>query len=122
MIQLAEEFDEKDTIANRWGCSPRCPPRSKLSVPGNVVATPASAGLATPAADLPLTLEHAWQLAEQANPTLNSAKANLATAEGQLADTQGLLWNNPQIAAERVRRTVPDPGLGDRRSASGVWA
>jgi hypothetical protein len=24
-----------------------------------------------------------------------------------------LLWNNPQIAAERVRRTVPDPGLGD---------
>jgi cobalt-zinc-cadmium efflux system outer membrane protein len=78
------------------------------------VATPASAGLATSAADLPLTLEHAWQLAEQANPTLKSAQANLATAEGQLADAQGLLWNNPQIAAERVRRTVPDPGLGDR--------
>ena len=78
------------------------------------VATPASAGLATPAADLPLTLEHAWQLAEQANPTLKSARANLATAEGQLADAQGLLWNNPQIAAERVRRTVPDPGLGDQ--------
>jgi cobalt-zinc-cadmium efflux system outer membrane protein len=78
------------------------------------VATPASAGLATSAADLPLTLEHAWQLAEQANPTLKSAQANLATAEGQLADAQGLLWNNPQIAAERVRRTVPDPGLGER--------
>lgn len=78
------------------------------------VATPASAGLATPAADVPLTLEHAWQLAEQANPTLKSAQANLAAAEGQLADTQGLLWNNPQIAAERVRRTVPDPGLGER--------
>lgn len=82
--------------------------------PGNVVATLASPGLATPAADLPLTLEHAWQLAEQANPTLKSAQANLATAEGQLADAQGLLWNNPQIAAERVRHTVPDPGLGDR--------
>ena len=47
------------------------------------VATPASAGLATPAADLPLTLEHAWQLAEQANPTLKSAQANLNAAEGQ---------------------------------------
>ena len=78
------------------------------------VATPASAGLATSAADLPLTLEHAWQLAEQANPTLKSAQANLNAAEGQLADAQGLLWNNPQIAAERVRRTVPDPGPGDR--------
>jgi len=78
------------------------------------VATPASAGLATPAADLPLTLEHAWQLAEQANSTLKSAQANLAAAEGQLADTQGLLWNNPQISAERVRRIVPDPGLGER--------
>jgi hypothetical protein len=62
-------------------------------------------------------LEHAWQLAEQANPMLKSALANLATAEGQLADTQGLLWNNPQITAERVRRTVPDPGLNDRNTA-----
>lgn len=78
------------------------------------VATPAPAGLATPAADLPLTLEHAWQLAEQANPALKNAQANLVAAEGQLADTQGLLWNNPQIAAERMRRTVPDPGLGER--------
>ncbi len=73
------------------------------------VATPASAGLATSAADLPLTLEHAWQLAEQANPTLKSAQANLATAEGQLADARGLLWNNPQLAAERDRRRVAQP-------------
>ncbi len=78
------------------------------------VATPAPAGLAAPATDLPLTLEHAWQLAEQANPALKNAQANLVAAEGQLADTQGLLWNNPQIAAERMRRTVPDPGIGDR--------
>ena len=71
-------------------------------------------GLAATTTNLPLTLEHAWQLAEQANPTLKSAQANLATAEGQLADAQGLLWNNPQIAAERLRRTVPDRGLGER--------
>lgn len=78
------------------------------------LATPERAGPATTATDLPLTLEAAWQLADQSNAVLKSARANLATAEGQLADTQGLLWNNPQIAAERVRHTVPDPGLGDR--------
>lgn len=78
------------------------------------VAPPASAGTVTPVADLPLTLEHAWQLAEHANPALKNAQANLVAAEGQLADAQGLLWNNPQIAAERMRRTVPDPGLGER--------
>lgn len=78
-------------------------------------ATPEPARLATAATDLPLTLEHAWQLAEQANPALKNAQANLVAAEGQLADTQGLLWNNPQITAERVRRTVPDPGLNERK-------
>ena len=81
-------------------------------------ATPA--GLAIPATELPLTLEHAWQLAEEANPALKSARANLVAAEGQLTDAQGLLWNNPQIAAERLRRTVPDPGLGERRQRE--WA
>jgi DNA-binding transcriptional LysR family regulator len=66
-------------------------------------ATPEPARLAAAATDLPLTLEHAWQLAEQANPALKNAQANLVAVEGQLADTQGLLWNNPQIAAERMR-------------------
>lgn len=78
------------------------------------VATPAPVGATATAANLPLTLEAAWQLADQSNPALNSARANLAAAEGQLADAQGLLWNNPQIAAERLRRTVPDPTLNER--------
>ena len=56
------------------------------------VATPASAGLATSAADLPLTLEHAWQLAEQANPALKNAQANLVAAEGQLATLSKKQW------------------------------
>ncbi|MBZ0142981.1 MAG: TolC family protein [Rhodocyclaceae bacterium] len=68
--------------------------------------------LAASAAEPPLTLERAWQLAEQANPVLKTAQANLAAAEGQLADARGLLWNNPQLAAERARRQVPQPGLG----------
>ena len=82
--------------------------------PANPVATPAPVGATATAANLPLTLEAAWQLADQSNPVLNSARANLATVEGQLADAQGLLWNNPQIAAERVRRTVPDPAPAER--------
>lgn len=72
-----------------------------------------TAALAAPAAEPPLTLERAWQLAEEANPSLKAAQANLAAAEGQLTDTRGLLWNNPQVAAERLRRTVPQPGLGN---------
>ncbi len=91
---------------------PACAQSSQHLV--KAIAIPASAGLAVLTTDLPLTLEHAWQIAEQANPALKNAQANLVAAEGQLADAQGLLWNNPQIAAERVRRTVPDPGLGER--------
>ena len=69
--------------------------------------------LAALAAEPPLTLERAWQLAEQANPALGAARANLAAAEGQLDDARALLWNNPQLAAERARRRVPQAGAGD---------
>lgn len=82
--------------------------------PANPVATPEPIGATATAANLPLTLEAAWQLAEQSNPVLNSARANLAAAEGQLADAQGLLWNNPEIATERVRRSVPGPVSGNQ--------
>jgi cobalt-zinc-cadmium efflux system outer membrane protein len=72
-----------------------------------------AATLAAPAAEPPLTLARAWQIAEEANPSLKSARANLAAAEGQLSDTRGLLWNNPQLATEASRRKVPQPGLGN---------
>ncbi len=71
------------------------------------------AALAARAAEPPLTLERAWQLAEEANPALKAAQAGFAAAEGALTDTRGLLWNNPQLAAERARRQVPQPGLGN---------
>lgn len=71
--------------------------------------------VALPAAAESLTLKQAWQQAEAANPALRSARAKLATAEGQLADTRGLLWNNPQIEAQRVRREVPQAGLDNQR-------
>lgn len=69
-----------------------------------------AAALAAPAAEPPLTLERAWQLAEEANPDLKAAQASLAAAEGQLTDTRGPLWNNPQISADTARRTIPQPG------------
>lgn len=60
-----------------------------------------------PALSAPLTLEQAWEQAEQANPALRSTQANLAAAEGELNDARALLWNNPQITAERLRREIP---------------
>lgn len=70
---------------------------------------------ALPAAAAPLTLDQAWRQAEAANPALQSARANLAAAEGQLTDARGLFWNNPQLSIERVRRDVPQTGLDNQR-------
>ncbi|MGX6571254.1 TolC family protein [Cupriavidus necator] len=65
------------------------------------------------AAESFLTLERAWQIAEQANPALNAAQASLGAVEGQLTDARSPLWNNPHLNAEGLRRTVPQPGAGD---------
>lgn len=66
-----------------------------------------------------LTLDEAWHLAEQANPMLRTAKANLAGAEGQYKDAQSVLWNNPVLSSERTRRRVVPTGLPDQRF--GEW-
>lgn len=55
----------------------------------------------------PLTLEQAWQQAEQANPDLRAAQANLAAAQGELTDARALLWHNPQLSSEWRHRTRP---------------
>ena len=60
-----------------------------------------------PALSAPLTLEQAWAQAEQANPALRSTQANLAAAEGEFSDARALLWNNPQLATELRKRTIP---------------
>ncbi len=54
-----------------------------------------------------LTLEAAWQRAEEANPTLRTAQAAVPAAEGELRDARAPLWNNPQLSAERKRKEVP---------------
>ena len=63
----------------------------------------------------PLTLDEAWRLAESANPTLRAARANLDAAEGQLRDSSGLLYNNPQLSTDQTRRRVPQAGQSDNR-------
>ena len=57
--------------------------------------SPAFAGPST------LTLEGAWQRAEEANPTLRAAQAAIPALEGELRDARAPLWNNPQISVER---------------------
>nr|WP_288119586.1 TolC family protein [Thiomonas sp.] len=65
------------------------------------------AALAVQADESPLTLHRAWQLAEEANPTLKAAQATVPAAEGELRDARAPLWNNPQVWMERRRKEVP---------------
>lgn len=62
-----------------------------------------------------LTLEEAWRLAEAANPALRNVQARLSAAEGELTDARSLLWNNPELSADRLRRSVPQPGLATEK-------
>lgn len=64
-------------------------------------------------AEQPLTLEQAWALAEQANPELRAAQANVIAARGQATDARAPLWNNPQPFGEFARRKIPEPGQPD---------
>jgi len=66
-------------------------------------------------AAIPLTLDEAWRMAESANPTLRTTRANLDAAEGQLRDASGLLYNNPQLSTDQTRRRVPQSGQADTR-------
>ena len=63
----------------------------------------------------PLTLEEAWRIAEVSNPTFRAADARLQAFRGTVDDARSLLWNNPQLSGERVRRDVPVPGDGSDR-------
>ena len=54
-------------------------------------------------------------MAESANPTLRTTRANLDAAEGQLRDASGLLYNNPQLSTDQTRRRVPQSGQADTR-------
>ena len=60
----------------------------------------------------PLTLQEAWLRAEQNSISLKAARAAVIAAEGHAEDTRGLLWNNPELNAEGLRRKLPPSDLG----------
>lgn len=80
---------------------------------------PASFSRTEPAQDAKLTLEEAWRLAEQNNPALRAALAGRMAAEGQVADSRSLLWNNPELSYENNRHRIPQPPAADQRY--GEW-
>jgi cobalt-zinc-cadmium efflux system outer membrane protein len=55
-----------------------------------------------------LSLDEALRRAEEANPRLRAAQAEAAALEGQRDDARALLWNNPTLAGEIGRRSVPN--------------
>lgn len=69
-----------------------------------------------------LTLGQAWKMAEENNPALRSARANLAAARGEMTDARALLWNNPQISTERYSRDVSQTGqpINNKIGVSGL--
>ena len=62
-----------------------------------------------------LTLGEAWRIAEEANPALRSARANRHALEGQKAESDALLFNNPTLGFDPSRRVVPQAGGPDTR-------
>jgi len=63
----------------------------------------------------PLTLEDAFRIAEQANPTIRSAEAAIHAAEGQLSESRALFWNNPALSLEGSRTRIPQAAAPDDR-------
>jgi cobalt-zinc-cadmium efflux system outer membrane protein len=68
----------------------------------------------------PLTLEEAWRLAEQANPRLRAEQAELDAAQGQVSDTRGAVWNNPELLGEYRNRAITEPDATGRRNEGTV--
>lgn len=75
----------------------------------------ALAGTVPAAAAQPLSLEEAWQIAEQANPALQSARAGRHSLDGQKAESDAALFHNPVIGSDPSRRTVPQASGADHR-------
>lgn len=80
-----------------------------------------SASMVQPAPTTAFTIVQAWRWAESANVTIKLKIAQLAAAEGLRTDANALLFNNPQLSLDGIRRDVPQSGLvTERRSDWGV--
>lgn len=104
-------------------CGRRRLVRRLIGMPFLVASLYPLSAISAPLTLATLTLEQAWEQAEQANPDLRSAQANLAAAQGELTDARALLWNNPQLATEGRKRTLPqttDPARSNREWTVGL--
>ncbi len=72
-----------------------------------VVSTAQAQVEMAPSVTRALTLTEAWRMGEENSIKLKAAQAAVVAAEGQAADAGGLLWNNPEVSAERSRRKAP---------------
>lgn len=64
-------------------------------------------GAAVPAA---LTLDEAMRLAEAAHPSVLAREAQLPAAEGTRREADALLFNNPELGSEAIRRRATASG------------
>ena len=73
-----------------------------------LAAIAASAGTQQPPAAL--TLDEAMRLAEVAHPSVLAREAQLAAAEGTRREAASLLFNNPELGTEGIRRRANATG------------
>ena len=71
------------------------------------IADPAAAQSA--AAPTKLTLAEAMRLAEAAHPSVLAREAQLSAAEGTRREAGALLFNNPELSSEAIRRRPSGP-------------
>lgn len=67
-----------------------------------------------------LTLQRAIAIAEESNPSLRSAKAALAAAEGENREASSLLNFNPELTVEQAQRRADPDGTRFRESSIGI--
>ena len=67
-----------------------------------------------------LTLQRAIAIAEESNPSLRSAKAALAAAEGENREASSLLNFNPELTVEQGQRRADPDGTRFRESSIGI--
>jgi cobalt-zinc-cadmium efflux system outer membrane protein len=75
-----------------------------------LAATALPAPAQSAAAPTPLTLDEAMRLAEAAHPSVLAREAQLAAAEGTRREAAALLFNNPELGTEGIRRRANATG------------
>lgn len=74
-----------------------------------LAATPLYASAQAPNGAAPLTLSEAMRRAETAHPAVLAREAQLAAAEGTRREAEALLFNNPELGGEGIRRRADAP-------------